>query len=403
MQREETPTRVPPHCASPDTHFVPMRHSLKSSERFRPIPGATASQKLASRSPTRTGDGCEASTASSASAPPGRPRAVSPHGVQLSGCTSVGSVHSDCPKSPPPLLPGSGHFARYPMSISPLRCDGTVSTPTTPMASPMPRSRMCPSPCRTMLGPLIQRPAPVSPRAVEKLLAVPTPLNGIRYAASQEKPTFSRATTPQVRTPQAPLGRHSGWDLDTPKGRYSQSPSQARHYATRSSPGIISLAAAACVATQQLQAAEVLEKARQLSVPSGPPKNSWYEAHGGGTTPIQGQGPTGATPPRERALRMTQPVIKVCVEPPVASTATPTPGSERSLDRSTPEETTVFEVKLSDVSDDMGQALSNQIQQLEDAGTSDPKEWWQVIAETRAWRRSQRARQGLSQDIADDG
>eukprot|EP00435_Cladocopium_sp_Y103_P053880 s617_g17.t1 len=32
---------------------------------------------------------------------------------------------------------------------------------------------------------------------------------------------------------------------------------------------------------------------------------------------------------------MTQPVIKVCVEPPVASTATP--GSERSLDRSTPE------------------------------------------------------------------
>jgi len=98
---------------------------------------------------------------------------------------------------------------------------------------------------------------------------------------------------------------------------------------------------------------------------------------------------------------MTQPVIKVCVEPPVASTATP--GSERSLDRSTPEETTVFEVKLSDVSDDVGQALSNQIQQLEDAGTSDPKEWWQVIAETRAWRRSQRARQGLSQDIADDG
>lgn len=402
MQREETPTRVPPRCASPDTHFVPMRRSLKSSERFRSIPGATASRKLAGRSPTRTnGDGCEASTASSASAPPGRPRGVSPHGVQLSGSTSLGSVHSDCPKSPPPILPGPGRFAGYPMSISPLRCDGTISTPATPMASPMPRSRMCPSPCRTMLGPFIQRPAPVSPRAVEKLLAVPTPLNGIRYAASQGKPTFSGATTPQARTPQAPLSGHSGWDLDTPKRCYSRSPSQARHYATCSSPGIISLAAAASVATQQLQAAEVLEKAGQLSGPSGPPKNILYQAHCGGTTPIQGEGPTGVTPPGERAFRMTQPVIKVCVEPPVASTATP--GSERSLDRSTPEETTVFEVKPSDVSDEVSQALSNQIQQLEDAGTSDPKEWWQVIAETRAWRRSQRARQGLSQDIADDG
>lgn len=416
MQRDETPNRythrthsVQPdgrYGSSADTHFVPMRHSLKSSERFRTIPGAAAPRALtgrAAKSPTRTNTAFESSTASSASAPPGRTAAVSPHGVRLSGCASLSSV-SDRSKSPVPLAAGLGRcVAGYPASLSPLRSDGTVSTPVTPMTSPMTRSRMCPPPCSTT-SPFIQRPAPVSPRAVEKLLSVPTPLNGIRYASSQEKPNFSRPTTPQARTQQPRVLRtNSGCDLDTPNS-YSRSPSQARPRASPTAPRFLSLGA---IAT----AAEALEKARQLQTAVEPPKQIPHQTHqvyqaqrAAPPSPIP-LGVTGSTPPREPAFRMTQPLIKVCVEPPPASTATP--GSARSLDRSTPEETAAPEVKPLDAfaSDEVGKVLSDiseQVQHLQDAGTSDPKEWWQVIAETRAWRRNQRARQGWSQDIMED-
>lgn len=388
-----------------DTHFVPLRHSLKSSERLRSVPGAASRTSLA-QSPPRSRE--QKIEMNSASAPAGRARTVSPHGVPV-GYVYHSHVGFDRAKTPLHFnipMPYA-HEAGYPMSVSPLRWEGAISTPatpatpmtaptpatplTTPMTSPMMRQRLCVSPCRTSWAtPLIQRPAPVSPRAVEKLLAVRAPLRDVRFVAKEpSEATTPQATTPQVPTP-APRGVLRipvGLELDkTPTP--SRSPGQG---IVPQSSGAVSLAVAANVAHQQLQAATLLNKARRLASPVGPSKQAPY----GAFTPECG---LGANVAKELGTGLSQQPVKVNVEP-----SSTTPGSERSHGHSTPEETMPREVRSSEANADEVVRPSLRIPLSEERHTSEPKEWWQVIAETRAWRQKQRAQQGWSQDVSIDG
>ncbi|CAE7700268.1 GYP5, partial [Symbiodinium sp. CCMP2456] len=165
MQRHDgsTPRSTPrqgkeKEAASNDTHFVPLRQSLNSSESCKAVavnhkPGSKVARKPSVDSSS------DCSHKGSASVPSGRPSIVA-------GSPPLPTRIADPSWSPMPRpllreVPGRPNFG-YPTSVSPMRREGVS-------VSPFVRTP-CQSPCRATV---IQRPAPPSPRAIEKLLNVP--------------------------------------------------------------------------------------------------------------------------------------------------------------------------------------------------------------------------------------
>merc|ERR1719162_2781547 len=56
LQRHSFDEGTPDAADARDTHFVPLRHSLQSSERFRPVPGAAAAKAAMTRMPSTEGE-----------------------------------------------------------------------------------------------------------------------------------------------------------------------------------------------------------------------------------------------------------------------------------------------------------------------------------------------------------
>ncbi|CAE7807721.1 Gamt [Symbiodinium sp. CCMP2592] len=415
-------------AASNDTHFVPLRQSLNSSESCKAVavnhnhkPG---SKVLARRPSVDSSSDC--SHKGSASVPSGRPSIVAGTSPPLP--TRIADP-SWSPMPRPLLREGPGRpNCGYPTSVSPMRREGVS-------VSPFVRTP-CQSPCRATV---IQRPAPPSPRAIEKLLNVP--LVDLRMAASKEPSVADGdALTPQWRrVPPA-------WSV-TPTPVRSASRVRVEPSFSPSAPsrGVVSIAAADAAAQRQVPTREPLRRPTPTTT-SAPVIRSVSPAPAPVLTPGLGlQLPVGVrllraplpsttsaatTPPRSPVTTWPPrlalwPNAKASWEHPAPSTAAP--GSECSVIHSTgpedavPDKAKAFEPQVvSEVlaapapeeSQDFGrpEALAHAAQAGQGAVASgsegplqaripsplpvsalregsDAQGWWQILAETRAQRR----------------
>lgn len=160
-----------------DTHFVPLRHSLQSSERFRPVPGAAAAKAAMTRMPSTDSEG-QNSGSVNVPATSSRPCPTSGQ-AQGTGFLSFGQVREMLsPRRD--LRHATPHVQTFgDSSTSPRRrlsdgnqvpvasCGRFQSLPPAGLSVDLPIASL------TAVAPCILRPAPPSPRAVAALLAVP--------------------------------------------------------------------------------------------------------------------------------------------------------------------------------------------------------------------------------------
>ncbi|CAE7872395.1 Gamt [Symbiodinium microadriaticum] len=420
MQRHDgsTPRSTPrqgkeKEAASNDTHFVPLRQSLDSSESCKAVavnhkPGSKVARK------TSVDSSSDCSHKGSASVPSGRPSIVAGSSPPLP--TRI--ADPSWSPMPRPLLregPGRPNFG-YPTSVSPMRREGVS-------VSPFVRTP-CQSPCRATV---IQRPAPPSPRAIEKLLNVP--LVDLRMAASKEPSVVdSEAPTPQWRrVPPA-------WSV-TPTPVRSASRVRVEPSFSPSAPsrGVVSIAAAA--AQRQVPTREPLRRPTPTTtsapvIRSVSPAPAPALASGLGLqlpvgmrllrTPLPSATSAATTPPRSPATTWPPrlalwPNAKAPWEHPAPSTAAP--GSECSVIHSTgPEDGVADRAKAFEQQVEVAAAPA--AEESQDFGMSegavaggpgappqaqaripsplpvsalregsDAQGWWQILAETRAQRR----------------
>eukprot|EP00931_Biecheleriopsis_adriatica_P004135 TRINITY_DN105848_c0_g1_i1.p1 TRINITY_DN105848_c0_g1~~TRINITY_DN105848_c0_g1_i1.p1 ORF type:complete len:565 (-),score=71.75 TRINITY_DN105848_c0_g1_i1:125-1819(-) len=280
---------------SGDTQFVPLRHSLQSSDRFRPPPSSnkrgSAPPRVHSQTPAERQNRASLSVPQSPRSPPVSPvpsrASLAPAAATNTGSFSFGhmartSVPTTTCKSGRPSLGRASpqSLARQATAaLSPRRRASDGFERALPSRAPI-----CGASSSTSS---VRRPAPPSPRAVAKLLSVPLTQN------SQASPVHS---TPQMtggheRTPIPPSPRSPPQQsqLVTASGARSRSPSPGASLGSSaqvpSPPSGASLALAAqqngCKAMaqvaqmtpQQLHAATLaaLSKVQQNKVPSRQP------------------------------------------------------------------------------------------------------------------------------------
>eukprot|EP00930_Biecheleria_cincta_P072807 TRINITY_DN6014_c0_g2_i1.p1 TRINITY_DN6014_c0_g2~~TRINITY_DN6014_c0_g2_i1.p1 ORF type:complete len:601 (+),score=91.61 TRINITY_DN6014_c0_g2_i1:148-1950(+) len=192
-----------------DTQFVPLRHSLQSSERFRPAPGAAAAKAAMTRVP---GTESERQNSGSVNLPAPSSRSFPTWGqTQGTGGLSFGQVQE--------TLGPQGELGRAAMhgrsfadaSISPKRrprdgdqapvasCASLQSLPPGGLSNDVPIASL------TAATPCILRPAPPSPRAVGALLAVPLPESTAQAAQMTHEHVRRQSQAPFPGCPHVPV------------------------------------------------------------------------------------------------------------------------------------------------------------------------------------------------------